>query len=37
MSDVLSVLKIRRQESGEFFSFSAETWVTLKALQNIDI
>ena len=32
MSDVLSVLKIRWQESREFFCFSTETWATLKAL-----
>ena len=34
MSDVLSVLRIRWQESREFFSFSMETWATLKALRK---
>ena len=37
MRDVLSVLKIRWQDSWEFFCFSMKTWATLKALWNVDI
>ena len=37
MNDVLSVLKIRWQESREFFWFLTETLATLKALSDVDI
>ena len=37
MNDVLSVLKVWQQESGNFFSFSTEPSAILKALWNVDI
>ena len=37
MNDVLSVLKIGWQESGEFLSFSTEASAILKALWDVSI
>ena len=37
INDVLSVLKIRWQESQEFFCLSTKTWATLKALWDVAI